>query len=51
MYLYEQLKDQLGSLHHNIKRYGNKIRREDDENNILFDRIKPKGGVGASCVL
>ena len=36
-YLYEQLKDQLGTLRHNIRRYGNKIRREDDENNILFD--------------
>jgi hypothetical protein len=37
LYLYEQLKDQLGTLRHNIRRYGNKIRREDDENNILFD--------------
>jgi hypothetical protein len=36
-YLYEQLKDQLGTLRHNIRRYGNKIRREDDENNILYD--------------
>jgi hypothetical protein len=37
LYLYEQLNDKLGTLRHNIKRYGTKIRHEDDENNILFD--------------
>ena len=37
LYMYEQLKDQLGMLRHNLRRYGNKIRKEDDENNILFD--------------
>ncbi len=37
IYLYEQLKDKLNTLRHNIRRYGNKIRWENDENNILFD--------------
>jgi len=37
LYMYEQLKDNLGLLRHNIKKFGNKIRREDDDNNILYD--------------
>lgn len=37
MYMYEQLKDKLNILRHNIRKFGNKIRREDDENNILYD--------------
>ena len=37
IYMYEQLKDSLNTLKHNIRKFGNKIRREDDENNILFD--------------
>jgi len=37
IYMYEQLKDKLNLLRHNIRKFGNKIRREDDENNILFD--------------
>jgi hypothetical protein len=38
IYMYEQLRDKLGLLKHNIKRYGgNKIRLEDDETNILDD--------------
>jgi hypothetical protein len=37
MYMYEQLKDKLNTLRHNIRKFGNKIRREDDENNILYD--------------
>jgi hypothetical protein len=36
-YLYEQLKDKLNILRHNIRKFGNKIRREEDENNILYD--------------
>jgi hypothetical protein len=35
--LYEDLELQLKSLRDNIKRYTSKIRREDDENNILYD--------------
>lgn len=34
---YEELIGQLKILRDNIRRYGNKIRREDDESNILFD--------------
>jgi len=37
LYIYEELKDKLDILKNNIKRYGNKIRRECDENNILYD--------------
>lgn len=37
IYMYEQLKDKLNTLRHNIRKFGNKIRREDDENNILYD--------------
>ncbi len=35
--LYEDLEGQLKTLRDNLKRYTSKIRREDDENNILFD--------------
>jgi hypothetical protein len=35
--LYEDLESQLKALRDNIKRYTSKIRREDDENNILYD--------------
>jgi hypothetical protein len=35
--IYEDLESQLKSLRDNIKRYTSKIRREDDENNILYD--------------
>ena len=35
--LYEELESQLKALRDNIKRYTSKIRREDDENNILYD--------------
>ena len=35
--LYEDLDGQLKTLRDNLKRYTSKIRREDDENNILFD--------------
>ncbi|AYV84232.1 MAG: early transcription factor VETF large subunit [Hyperionvirus sp.] len=34
---YEELRSNLRLLRDNIRRYGNKIRREDDDNNILFD--------------
>lgn len=34
---YEELIGPLKLLKDNIRRYGNKIRREDDENNILYD--------------
>lgn len=37
MRYYEELRGTLRTLRDNIKRYGNKIRREDDDNNILFD--------------
>jgi len=37
LYMYEELKDKLNLLKHNIRRYGNKIRFEDDDNNILLD--------------
>jgi hypothetical protein len=36
-YMYEQVRGKLGMLRHNLKRYGNKIRREDDNNNIMTD--------------
>lgn len=35
--VYEDLDGQLKSLRDNLKRYTSKIRREEDENNILFD--------------
>lgn len=35
--VYEQLKENLGLLRQNMKKFGNKIRREDDEGLILFD--------------
>jgi hypothetical protein len=35
--LYEDLESQLKALRDNIKRYTSKIRREDDDNNILYD--------------
>ena len=35
--VYEELRKQLKLLRNNIKRYNNKIRPEDDSNNILFD--------------
>lgn len=34
---YEELREPLKLLRDNIKRYNNKIRREDDDNNILYD--------------
>lgn len=39
-YMYEQVRGKLGMLRHSLKRYGNKIRREDDNNNIIFDYDK-----------
>jgi hypothetical protein len=35
--VYEELRGNLKTLRDNIRRYGNKIRYENDENNILFD--------------
>jgi hypothetical protein len=35
--IYEELSGNLKNLRDNLKRYTSKIRREDDENNILFD--------------
>ncbi len=35
--LYEELENSLKALRDNIKRYTSKIRREDDDNNILYD--------------
>lgn len=35
--IYEELRDKLKDLRDNIRRYNNKIRREDDENDILID--------------
>ncbi len=35
--LYEDLEGNLKTLRDNLKRYTSKIRREDDDNNILFD--------------
>jgi len=35
--LYEEVSNNLKNLRDNLKRYTSKIRREDDENNILFD--------------
>lgn len=37
MRLYEDLEGNLKTLRDNLKRYTSKIRREDDDNNILFD--------------
>ena len=37
MRVYEELREPLKTLKENIRRYNNKIRREDDDNNILFD--------------
>ncbi len=37
LHYYEELRGNLKTLRDNIKRYGNKIRREDDETNILYD--------------
>jgi hypothetical protein len=37
IYTYEELRGNLKSLRDNLKRFGSKIRREDDENNILYD--------------
>lgn len=37
MYIYEQLNDVLGILQSNLKKYGNRIRCEDDDNNILYN--------------
>ena len=34
---YEELSGKLSLLKDNLRRYGNKIRREDDENNIIYD--------------
>lgn len=34
---YEDLNGKLKSLKDNLRKYGNKIRREDEENNILYD--------------
>lgn len=39
IHVYEKLEGKLGILRHNIKRYGNKIRREDDENDILTEYV------------
>ena len=36
---YEELRNNLKLLRDNIRRYGNKIKREDDDTNILFDYI------------
>ena len=38
--IYEELKGNLRLLKNNIKRYGGKIRREDDDHNILYDYDK-----------
>lgn len=35
--VYEELRDQLKVLRNNMRRYNNKIRMEDDSNNILYD--------------
>lgn len=35
--IYEELRGQLKLLKENIRRYNNKIRREDDDNNIIYD--------------
>lgn len=35
--IYEELREPLKLLRDNIRRYNNKIRREDDENDILYD--------------
>jgi hypothetical protein len=37
LYIYEKLKGNLKLLKDNIKKYGSKIKREDDENNILSE--------------
>ena len=37
LYVYEKLKGNLKLLKDNIKKYGSKIKREDDENNILSE--------------
>ena len=37
IYIYEELRGNLKILRDNIKRYGSKIRKEDDDNNILED--------------
>jgi len=37
LYIYEKLKGNLKLLKDNIKKYGSKIKREDDENNILAE--------------
>lgn len=37
IHYYEELRGNLKSLRDNIRRYGNKIRREDDDTNILYD--------------
>lgn len=37
IHYYEELRGNLKTLRDNIRRYGNKIRREDDDTNILFD--------------
>lgn len=34
---YEELRENLKSLKDNLKRYGSKIKREDDDHNILYD--------------
>ena len=37
IHYYEELRGNLKTLRDNIRRYGNKIRREDDDTNILYD--------------
>ena len=37
--IYEELRGNLKLLRDNIRRYGNKIKYENDENNILFDYV------------
>jgi hypothetical protein len=37
LYVYEKLKGNLKLLKDNIKKYGSKIKREDDENNVLAE--------------
>lgn len=37
MYIYEDLGEKLKSLRDNMKRYGNRIRRDDDESKLIFD--------------
>jgi hypothetical protein len=37
LHVYENVRGNLKFLKDNIKRYGSKIKREDDENNILYD--------------